>query len=49
MQTFVKLPQIEGLRSIVKVCPDSRTRTQQTFGGPLNRKILYPLPNLIDL
>ena len=43
MQFLEKLPQISGITLIVKVCPDPRQTDPQTFGGPLNRKILQAL------
>ena len=38
MQIFEKLPQIAGLRPIVKFCPNPRTTAPETFGGPPQQK-----------
>ena len=43
MQIFGKLPQISGLRSIVKFCPDHRKADSQLLGDFSTEKILRKL------
>ena len=45
MQIFGKLPQISGLRSIVKFCPDPRKKPppQKNLAATINLKIVHAL------